>query len=180
MPRRSALRLLRMKLRLPALAASLILCALALPVLAQLKLPSQAPGTLTSPSQPLPATAPSDGADVEQKVKNGQTAAAAWLLLLDTGNYGRAWDESSTVFRSTVPLGQWMDGIPALRRPFGGFKERQPAGAEYKTTLQGRPNGEYVTASFTSDFAERQGVVEIVTTVREPDGRWRVTGYSTR
>ena len=43
----------------------------------------------------------------------------------------------------------------------------------------GRPPGEYVSVIFLSKFQNKE-LQELVTTVLEPDGRWRVTGYSTR
>jgi hypothetical protein len=49
----------------------------------------------------------------------------------------------------------------------------------YKTSLPGRPPGEYVSVIFLSRF-EKKEVQEEVTTVREADGRWRVTGYAAR
>jgi hypothetical protein len=84
------------------------------------------------------------------------------------------------VFRQNVPLGTWMDNVPKLRDPFGAFVERQPAEVVYKKTLPGRPDGDYVTAIFVSKFDKKPEVVETVTTVRESDGRWRVTGYTAR
>ena len=42
------------------------------------------------------------------------------------------------------------------------------------------PNGDYVTIVYGSKFSAKADVVEIVTTVLEADGKWRVTGYSTR
>jgi hypothetical protein len=72
-----------------------------------------------------------------------------------------------------------MDGIPKVREPFGALVERVPAESVYKTTLEGRPDGEYVSVNFVSKF-DKQEVQEVVTTVREADGKWRVTGYSTR
>ncbi len=107
----------------------------------------------------------------------GQNAAHAWLLLLDRKDWGTAWDASSAVFRQTVPLGAWMDAVPKVREPFGALVERSPAVAQYKKTLPGRPDGHYVTVIFVTKFDNKQ-VQEAVTTVREPDGRWRVTGYS--
>ena len=77
-----------------------------------------------------------------------------------------------------VPLPTWMDGIPKVREPFGALVERTPAESVYKTTLEGRPNGEYVTSIFLSKFDKRE-LQEVVTTVRDTDGKWRVTGYST-
>ena len=73
-----------------------------------------------------------------------------------------------------------MDNVPKLRDPLGAFVERQPGEAIYKRTLPGRPEGDYVTVQFTSKFAKKPVVQELVTTVRESDGRWRVTGYQAR
>ena len=171
--------------RLAALAAGLALGTLTLPAQAQLRLPapgapaaapSGAPSAAPSaaPSKPAPAAA---DAALE---KAGQTAAHAWLLLLDRRDWGTAWDSASGVFRQNVPLATWMDGIPKVREPLGAFIERQPAEVVYKKTLPGQPAGDYVTAIFLSKFEKKEQVQEQVTTVREPGGRWRVTGYSAR
>jgi hypothetical protein len=129
------------------------------------------------PVAPAPAPAP-DSANAEKEAA-GKLAAAGWLVLLDRRDWGRAWETSSSVFRSSVPLATWMDGIPKVREPFGPVVERKPADSAYKTTLQGRPDGEYVTVIFLSKFEKRE-LQEVVTTVRDSDGKWRVTGYSTR
>lgn len=140
--------------------------------LAQAQAPSAA-----APAQPAAAAAGITNPEMERA---GQMAAQGWLLLLDRKDWGTAWDASSAVFRKNVPLGNWMDGVPKLREPFGAFVERQPIGATYKKTLSGQAPGDYVTATFVSKFDKNAEVVETVTTVREPDGRWRVTGYTAR
>jgi hypothetical protein len=109
-----------------------------------------------------------------------QFAAQGWLLLLDRRDWGTAWDTGAAMFRSSVPLATWMDGIPKARAPLGKLIERKPLDAVYKTELQGRPKGDYVTVLFAANFENKPDVQEIVTTVREPDGKWRVTGYSTK
>jgi hypothetical protein len=111
--------------------------------------------------------------------KAGQIAANAWLLLLDRKDWGTAWDASSSVFRENVPLAAWMDNVPRLRDPFGNFVERDAGEAVYKKTL-GTRQGDFVTVFFNSKFAKNAAVTETVTTVRESDGRWRVTGYTAR
>jgi hypothetical protein len=130
-------------------------------------------------AQPAATAAPAPDAADREKAAAGILAAGGWLLLLDRRDWGRAWEASSMVFRGTVPLATWMDGIPKVREPLGPLVERNQAEAVYKTRLQGRPDGEYVTVVFDSKF-ERKQVQEIVTTVRDADGKWRVTGYSTR
>jgi hypothetical protein len=156
--------------RLTLLAAGLAACALA--AQAQLKPPAgSAPAA-------APAAASANGVISNPEFeKAGQNAAQAWLMLLDRKDWGTAWDASSAVFRQNVPLGTWMDNVPKVREPFGAFVERTPGIAVYKKTLPGRPEGDYVTVVFVSKFAKKE-VEETVTTVRESDGRWRVTGYS--
>jgi hypothetical protein len=124
------------------------------------------------------ASAPATAANAE-KENAGKLAAAGWLVLLDRRDWGRAWESGSSVFRTAVPLGTWMDAIPKLRETMGTLVDRTPVESVYKTTLPGRPDGEYVTCIFQSKFDKRE-LQEIVTTVRDPDGRWRVTGYTTR
>lgn len=142
---------------------------------AQLKMPGKTPPS-AAPSA-VPAAAPNP--ENAEKEAAGKLAAQGWLILLDRRDWGRAWETSSAMFRSTVPLGSWMDGIPKVREPLGAFVERTPAEATYKTTLEGRPNGDYVTVNFSSKFDKRE-LLEVVTMVREPDGKWRATGYSIR
>jgi hypothetical protein len=148
---------------------------------AQLKLPKgegSAAGKAAASAPAEPAAPAVDSATAEKEAA-GKLAAQGWLVLLDRRDWGRAWETSSAVFRTSVPLGTWMDGIPKVREAFGAFVERTPAESVYKTTLEGRPDGEYVTAIFLSKFEKRE-LQEVITVVREPDGKWRVTGYSTR
>lgn len=140
--------------------------------------PAILPAPAAAPVAPGRAAAPA-GQNTETE-RAGQTAAHAWLLLLDRKDWGTAWDASSVMFRQSVPLPAWMEGVPKLREPFGAFVERLPVEAVYRQTLPGRPDGHYVTAVFASRFAGKAQVEEVVTTVREPDGRWRVTGYTAR
>jgi hypothetical protein len=169
--------------RLPLLAAAFALAAGA--AQAQLRPPAQrgaapAPAPATAPAA-TPAPAGADGVVSNPEFeKAGQTAAHAWLVLLDRKDWGTAWDTSGNVFRQNVALGMWMDNVPKVRDPLGAFGERKPSDSVYKKTLPGRPDGDYVTSLFVSKFAKKAEVVEIVTTVREPDGRWRVIGYEVR
>lgn len=160
--------------RLSLAAAALALAAAT--AQAQLKPPAQ-------PAAPAAAPAPAKADGVisnPEFEKAGETAAHAWLVLLDRRDWGTAWDASGAVFRQNVPLGSWMDNVPKVRAPLGAFVERQPQESVYKKTLPGRPAGDYVTTFFVAKFDKKAEVMERVTTVRESDGRWRVIGYEVR
>jgi len=127
---------------------------------------------------PAATSAPAaTNSDTSQKEADARLAAQGWLLLLDRKDWGRAWETTGSAFRSKVPLGTWMDAIPKVREPVGALVERAPVETAFKTSLQGQPDGEYVTVVFDTKYANRE-VAEVVTTVHEPDGKWRVTGYS--
>lgn len=111
-----------------------------------------------------------------EKEAEGRLAAQGWLVLLDRKDWGRAWETTASAFRGKVALGSWMDAIPKVRDPLGTLVERVPYETAFKTTLQGQPAGEYVTVVFQTKFSNRQ-VAEVVTTTRDTDGKWRVTGY---
>jgi hypothetical protein len=164
----------------PLLIAALLTAGSAF---AQLKLPAKPQPSTQKPavSNPAPAAAPVEetSPEVKEKAAAATLAASGWLSLLDRRDWGRAWETGAAMFRSSVTLAAWMDGIPKAR-DLGNFIERTPADAVYRTKLEGRPDGDYVTVIYDSRFSGKDELVEVVTTVREPDGKWRVTGYSTR
>ena len=136
---------------------------------------TSAPAAATAAAPPEAQATP----EVREKAAAATLVASGWLLLLDRRDWGRAWEATATVFRTTVPLAAWMDGIPKAR-DLGDFIEREPMEAVYKPTLEGRPDGDYVTIFYGSKFSKKDEVVEIVTTSRDADGKWRVIGYQTR
>lgn len=158
---------------------ALLAATLALPATAQLKLPPNGGAGKPAAAASAPAASTDSNAN-EEKEKAGQLAAAGWLTLLDRRDWGTAWESSAATFRKAVPLASWLDGAPKARADFGALQERSPSAVAYKDRLERLPPGDYVTVIFDSKFEQRGEVQETVTTVREPDGRWRVMGYSTR
>ncbi len=116
---------------------------------------------------------------VEAYEKAGHAAALVWLNQLDAGMWGETWDQGSRLFKSNVTLATWMDNIPKERGSLGRATARELKDSVVNTTMQGQPSGVYVSLLFGTKFANAE-MEEIVSTMREPDGRFRVTGYSKR
>lgn len=175
---------MRRSIRLALLASSLALLGTAATAQAQLRLPrTDGPG-LAQPQAdvleaPVVEKTAADKATADKQAA-ATAAAASWLQMLDKRDWRNAWQAASQMFRTAVPINAWMEGIPKAREPLGALTERTPADAVYKTTLEGRPDGEYVTVSFTTKYANKPEAEEVVTTVREADGKWRVTGFQAR
>jgi hypothetical protein len=140
---------------------------------AQLKPPGD-----NGPSPRLQATpmAPANDPATIAKEEAAAKAAEEWLKLIDSADYGKAWDECATVFRDRVPRQQWIDGLPKRRAEFGTFKSRKFNGAGYSASLPGAPDGDYVTVRYSSDFEKNPSAEEVVTLTLQ-SGTWRPVGY---
>jgi Protein of unknown function (DUF4019) len=109
-----------------------------------------------------------------------QEAAQQWLGLIDAGHFGESWQSASSAFKLALTQQQWQDALTAVRGPLGKLQKREWKSAEYKTSLPGVPDGEYVVLKFNTVFENKKEAVETVTMVLEKDGAWRSTGYFIR
>ena len=138
--------------------------------------PQTAPSTPAAPT--VPAAALSDPV-TEAKQEAAARVAAEWLKLIDSANYGKAWEECAPLFREKVTRPQWLDGVPKNRAEYGQFRSRKLSGAAYRKSLPGAPDGDYVTVRFISDYEKNPAADEIVTLTYQ-GGAWRPLGYLLR
>lgn len=108
-----------------------------------------------------------------------QRVAVAWLENVDAGGYGTSWDDAAEVFRKAVAREQWEKTLASVRAPLGRPGPRKLRSVHYTRDIPGAPPGEYVIIQYQTQFGDRVAV-ETVTPVKEPDGRWRVSGYYIR
>jgi len=109
-----------------------------------------------------------------------ESAALAWLVLVDAGNYSASWVAASASFRQHVPQSQWQTAAANARAPFGALRSRKLQSATFTHSAPGAPDGEYVIITFASSFEKKAGAIETVTPMLDSDGSWRVSGYYIR
>jgi len=109
--------------------------------------------------------------------RKASVVAEKWLALLDEGKYAESWDESSELFRKNVTKIEWAATIKGIRTPLGKVKSRTKQEADYRTSLPGSPDGEYVVIPYRTTFANKKDAIETVTPMKDKDGKWRVSGY---
>jgi len=112
-----------------------------------------------------------------EKEKVAITAAKKWLALTDAGKYSDSWKEAAEYFRNTVPQEQWKQMLQSVRAPLGKMLSRKIKTKEYKTSLPGVPDGEYVVIQFETSYQNKKSAIETVTPMLDKDGKWRVAGY---
>ncbi|MDQ2686592.1 MAG: DUF4019 domain-containing protein [Armatimonadota bacterium] len=108
-----------------------------------------------------------------------EKAAQSWLALLDSAKYAQSWKTAAPVFQKATTADFWATTVQAVREPLGKLQSRTGAGgqSQYRRTLPGAPDGDYWILRYHSTFAKKQKAMESVTTMRTPDGQWKVSGY---
>ncbi len=107
-------------------------------------------------------------------------AAQEWLSLVDGGRYAESWTGAATLFKGAVPQEQWTAQVKAVREPLGRVLKRTVKSKQYRKTLPGAPDGEYVVIQFETSFANKKSSIETVTPMLDKDRTWRVSGYYIR
>jgi hypothetical protein len=118
-----------------------------------------------------------DSAGNPQAETAAVAAARAWLSLIDNQQYAQAWEQAAELFRGAVQKEQWVRTMEAVREPLGKTLSRELKSKQYRTTVPGAPDGEYVVIQFAASFENKKSAVETITPMRDPDGQWRVSGY---
>ena len=139
--------------------------------------PPQAPKPAPTKAPRPPAEAPETHAAAE---KAAVAAAQAWLELLDTAQYAASWDAAAEYFRNAVPKSKWEAQSKAVRGPLGRMRSRKLKSKQFRTTLPGAPDGQYVVVQFDASFEKKKSAVETVTPMLDADATWRVSGYYIR
>jgi len=120
-----------------------------------------------------------------------QAAAESWLRLVDGGDYSASWAQAATAFKGTVKQTEWRQMAQGIRSPLGRLVSRKLRSREYTekgpTTrvIGGKVytwsgHGKCVIIQYDAVFANKASAVETVIPVPDPDGAWRVSGYSVR
>lgn len=112
--------------------------------------------------------------------KKAVAAADAWLPIVDQEKYGEAWDLAAAYLKNVVGRDALVKGLEGVRKPLGAVKSRKLKSKEYRTTLPGAPDGQYVVIQFETSLEHKESAIETITPMLDKDGVWRVSGYFIR
>ncbi len=124
--------------------------------------------------------AASQTSDADTSEAATQSAALTWLRLADAGDYAQSWATGAEYFRKSIAQSQWVSSVSHVRGSLGALKSRRVSSARFARSLPGAPDGEYVVIQFARSFENKAAATETVTPMKDPDGRWRVSGYYIR
>lgn len=108
--------------------------------------------------------------------RQAQTAAEAWLTLVDDDKFAASWDSAAALFRERVERDGWVQRGQQLRDTVQAPSTRTLATTQYRDSLQrASGSGPFVILKYRSSFGAGR-FEELLLTVRE-DTTWKVTGY---
>src|SRR5438309_10345549 len=114
--------------------------------------------------------------DTAATLRTADTAAHAWLALVDKGEFAKSWDEAALVFQTAVTETKWEQLVRNARAPFEPFGARHQIMARYATDPPNTPPGQYVLLQYQTDVSGGRHVVETVTLALGGKGGWGVVG----
>lgn len=100
-----------------------------------------------------------------------------WLGLVDAGQFLDSWQEMAEHARNEVSKELFAKKLKAAREPLGLLVQRSMKQSAELADLEGAPPGSYIMFEFDSQFSDGTTVTERATTMRDPDGAYRVAGY---
>lgn len=112
-----------------------------------------------------------------ENIANAIESSNQWLKSIDSSSYEISWETSSELFKKSITKENWVQALEGVRKPLGNMISRKLQTKEYKTTLPGAPDGEYVVIVFSTEFENKDNSYETITPMKDKDGKWRVSGY---
>lgn len=114
----------------------------------------------------------------ENSSEVAQTAALAWLKLVDAGDYAGSWGHAAAFFQRSVPEAKWVGALGQVRHPLGAVQSRQLKSATFTQELPRAPKGEYWLITFGTVFDGDFPAKEVLAVAHEANGAWRVVSYA--
>ena len=107
---------------------------------------------------------------------SAERQALGFLGYLDTGRFADSYAYTGMLIRTQLDRAAFATQLEKARNGTGALESRQLMDAQYTTTVQGAPQGQYVLLHYHSAFAQRPDTVETLT-LAFAKGYWRVSGY---
>jgi serine/threonine protein kinase len=101
-------------------------------------------------------------------------AIAAWLALMDAGDFAGSWEAAAPYFQRSVSKEEWIGRLQKVRHPLGKVLSRKLV-SHKRITL-----GMWFEAKYATSFDGLLAATETVTFAKQASGIWLAVGYLVR
>lgn len=113
----------------------------------------------------------------DEEMAQSKAVADAWLKIVDAGDYGKSWDESSVLMKVTIQRGEWVKVLNSMRKHLGSVISRKLDKQAPAENPKGLPAGEYMAILYDTQFSGEASAKELVTLFEEKPQQWKVMTY---
>jgi len=113
----------------------------------------------------------------ELVTRHSLAAATEFLYLVDTEEYAKSWEVTSSALKNMLSQAAWSEEIDRLRSFLGPVIERIHHDIAYTDSASDVPEGQYVVMTFISRFELSEQVFEKLTLMLGENNQWQVAGY---
>ena len=128
-----------------------------------------------APRIPPETAAPAQDPHAAQEAA-AERQALGFLGYLDQGRYADSYAYTGMLIRAQTDEAAYAAQVEKARAGTGALQSRELMDANYTTSVQGAPEGQYVVLHYHASFANRTDTVETVVLALSK-GYWRVSGY---
>lgn len=104
-------------------------------------------------------------------------AAQEYVNLLDQGHYEQSWQVGAQIFQRTMNQKEWATALALSRGKLGRMISRTLKDEKPAFDPKGLPKGAYMVVEFNTAFEKAPKSGELLTLMRERDGKWKVLTY---
>ena len=124
----------------------------------------------------------------EFQLKEASKAAVIWFNNLNSeytnskgetyNNYPQAYTDLSIQITSRFDSLDWLNGVKLLMVEFGEFGGRREVSREFKSSMEGFPNGYYAIFQYASNYKNTLQHSEQLILHQDDKRKWRILDYS--
>lgn len=116
--------------------------------------------------------------NTESQLQESSKSAIIWLNNINSENYSQAYTGLSDQITTRFDSLDWISGVDQMMVSFGEFGGRREVSREFKSSMEGLPDGYYAVFQYESNYKNTLQHSEQLILHQDDKRNWRILDYS--
>ena len=116
--------------------------------------------------------------NTESQLQESSKSAIIWLNNINSENYSQAYTVLSDQITTRFDSLDWISGVDQMMVSFGEFGGRREVSREFKSSMEGLPDGYYAVFQYESNYKNTLQHSEQLILHQDDKRNWRILDYS--
>ncbi len=116
--------------------------------------------------------------NTESQLQESSKSAIIWLNNINSENYPQAYTGLSDQITTRFDSLDWISGVDQMMVSFGEFGGRREVSREFKSSMEGLPDGYYAIFQYESNYKNTLQHSEQLILHQDDKRNWRILDYS--